>query len=140
MSIEEVLRIRIEDQGLRIYRSVVHLFLVSLCRKSRTFEDISEPSKCPRVDILSFFPALFVLCITTYHLPQLPEYAPYLQEPAPPPLQPRPPPRYHWCSCPAARRCTRCGPPAQPEQNHTDVFYWRWWVVDGSYLIIRPDS
>ena len=27
-------------------------------QKSRTFEDISEPSKCPRVDVLSFFPAL----------------------------------------------------------------------------------
>ena len=27
-------------------------------RKSRTFEDISEPSKCPRADTFNFFPAL----------------------------------------------------------------------------------
>ena len=36
--------------------------------RSRTFvaifvEDISKPSKCPRVDILSFFPALLYLVI-----------------------------------------------------------------------------
>ena len=34
--------------------------MVSICRKSRTFEDISEASKCPRADILSFFPALIL--------------------------------------------------------------------------------
>ena len=33
-------------------------FGVSICRKSHTFEDISEASKCPHADILSFFPAL----------------------------------------------------------------------------------
>ena len=44
--IEEVLRM-----GLRSRTFVVIFF----GRKSRNFEDISEPSKCPRVDNLSFF-------------------------------------------------------------------------------------
>ena len=43
---------RIED-GPRSRTFVVFF----LSRKSHTFEDISEPSECPRVDILSFFPA-----------------------------------------------------------------------------------
>ena len=43
---------------------IPHFCREFFCRISRTFENISEPSKCPRVDILSFFPALVqtVLC------------------------------------------------------------------------------
>ena len=51
--IEEVLRMRIEDGS-----KITHFCRDFLCKKSRTFEDISEHSKCPRADILSFFPAL----------------------------------------------------------------------------------
>ena len=40
--------------GLRSRTFVVIFF----GRKSRTFEDISELSKCPCADILRFFPAL----------------------------------------------------------------------------------
>ena len=66
MMIEEVLRmmirIRIEDSGLRMRiedgPKITHFCRDFFGRKSRTFEDISEPSNCPRVDILSFFPAL----------------------------------------------------------------------------------
>ena len=53
LRIEEVLRMRIEDGT-----NITHFCRDFFGRKSRTFEDISEPSECPRVDILSFFPAL----------------------------------------------------------------------------------
>ena len=46
----------------------MHLFGVSLCRKSHTFEYISEASKCPHVDIFYFFRALLYRCsITEVH-------------------------------------------------------------------------
>ena len=61
-----MIRIRIEEQGLRMEevlrmglrsRTFVAIFFG---QKSHTFEDISDPSKCPRVDILSFLPALII--------------------------------------------------------------------------------
>ena len=51
LMIEEVLRI--EDGP-----EITHFCRDFFCRKSPTFEDISEPSKCPHADISSFFPAL----------------------------------------------------------------------------------
>ena len=56
LRIEEVLRMRIEDGP-----KITHFCRDFLCGKSRTFEDISEPWKCPRADILSFFPVLVSL-------------------------------------------------------------------------------
>ena len=62
LRVEEVLRMRIEDGS-----KITHF-----CRNSCTFEDISEPSKCPCADILSFFPALIIhtlmpLSVLTLH-------------------------------------------------------------------------